>query len=94
MYQGNALINGTMGNVLDTTNSTAATGVQASTIQLTGAQAGVYTIAQSERQVDLELDGCRRQRRSGRREWRDGVQTVNFARFGVSFNDGHDVPSR
>ncbi|HEY9227217.1 MAG TPA: flagellin [Gemmatimonadaceae bacterium] len=82
IYQGNHLINGTMGNKIDTANTTAATGIQTSTLQVNGAKAGVYTIDQVDATHMSMTDA------SGNVQVvtvADGVQTVNFSQFGVSF---------
>jgi flagellin len=84
-YQGNKLINGSMGNTFDATNSTIATGVQASTIKISGAQAGTYTIAHDETAETMSLTDA-----DGNVEVVDvsgvsGVHQVSFSRFGVSF---------
>jgi len=83
-YQGNKLINGSMGNTLDGA-STIATGVQASTIKISGAQAGTYTIAHDDTAETLSLTDA-----DGNVEVVDvsgvtGVHQVSFSRFGVSF---------
>jgi len=81
-YQGNNLLDGTMGNQIDTVNSTITTGVQASTVQINGAKADTYTIA-LESATTLSLtnaNGDKQVVTVGA-----GVQTVNFSQFGVSF---------
>jgi flagellin len=84
-YQGNKLINGSMGNTFDSTNSTIATGVQASTIKISGATAGTYTIAHDDTAETMSLTDA-----DGNVEVVDvagvtGVHQVSFSRFGVSF---------
>jgi flagellin len=81
-YQGNKLINGTMGNQLDSVNSTIATGVQASTVQINGAKADTYTLKLESATTMSLTDG------NGDKQVVTvgaGVQTVNFSQFGVSF---------
>jgi len=84
-YQGNNLIDGTMGNQLDTTATStvlADANAQASTVKLAGAKADTYTInlvdathlsmTDSAGNVQVVQVAA------------TGVQTVNFSQFGVS----------
>jgi flagellin len=84
-YQGNKLLNGTMGNTFDDTNSTIATGVQTSTVKISGAKADTYTIAHDDTAETISLtDG------DGNVEVVDvsgvtGTHQVSFSRMGISF---------
>lgn len=85
-YQGNNLVDGTMGNELDavanwTLDDNAH--VQASTVQINGAKADTYTIALVDA-THLSMSDA-----AGNVQVvtvaATGVQTVNFSQFGVSF---------
>lgn len=83
-YQGNALVDGTMGNTIDGTSTlTAEATVQGSTIKLSGAAAGTYTFARVDADTLSATDG------SGNVQTVDvattGEQAVSFDRFGISF---------
>ncbi len=84
-YQGNNLIDGTMGNQLDTTATStllADANAQASTVKLAGARADTYTInlvdathlSMTDSAGDVQVVQVAA----------TGVQTVNFSQFGVS----------
>jgi flagellin len=84
-YQGNNLIDGTMGNQLDTTAAStvlADANAQASTVKLAGAKADTYTInlvdathlSMTDSAGDVQVVQVAA----------TGVQTVNFSQFGVS----------
>jgi flagellin len=84
-YQGNNLIDGTMGNQLDTTAAStvlADANAQASTVKLAGSKAGTYTINLVDA-THLSMTDA-----GGNVQVvqvaATGVQTVNFSQFGVS----------
>ena len=84
VYQGNALINGTMGNTFNAASSTVDNdaNVQASSVQINGARAGTYTLNRESTSTMSLTDA------SGNRQVvtvTAGVQTINFSQFGISF---------
>lgn len=91
-YQGNALVDGTMGNAFDAGSSglDANAAVQVSTIQGNGA-AGTYTLAKVDATHVSATDG------SGNVQVvtvaSTGAQSVSFDRFGISFSTatGFDI---
>src|SRR6185436_17552734 len=84
-YQGNKLLNGTLGNTLNLGGMTmdGDAGVQASTIAINGTAAGTYTLNRVDgTHVDLADANGNVQRVT---VVATGVQTINFDRFGISF---------
>ncbi|MEP6493431.1 MAG: flagellin [bacterium] len=86
-YQGNNLIDGTMGNKL---NSSAAASTiladahaQASTVQINGAKAGTYTVNLVDATHLSMTDAAGNVQVATVAA--TGVQTVNFSQFGISF---------
>jgi len=84
-YQGNTLLNGSMGNEIDAATGTLDDNalVQASTIQINGTLAGTYTIdaVDATHMSIADADGNVQVVQVAT----TGEQTVNFDRFGVSF---------
>jgi flagellin len=84
-YQGNALINGTLGNVIDAATGTLDNNaqIQSSTVKISGAASGLYTIAQVDATHVSATDAA------GNVQVvttvATGEQTINFDRFGISF---------
>lgn len=85
-FNGNNLIDGSFGNKLDTASSTliGTAGVSASSITLSGAKTGTFTLTAAADGVTLEDASGNQQKIAGTVDGAQGEQTWNFTQFGIS----------
>ena len=83
-FQGRKMLNGSFGNTLDAASNllTANNNVQTSSVKVTGAAAATYTISVVNGTTLEMTDGTVSEQVTVAAT---GVQTVNFAQFGISF---------
>jgi len=93
-FQGRKMLNGSFGNSIDTGTSTldGNAGIQVSTLELTGARAGTFTLTKGATANTLELsDGTVTE--TVTLAAATGAQAVSFSQLGVSFDTsaGFDI---